>query len=298
MIRVMLTGLHFPLIFLFLTLGTGCGTTKSLYRSVMPDGKKGLKKRIWVMPPLDQGGIGEEKVDEITAKLTDQLKEKGHFLVYKGTKISSSSQITLTHQSVFILDPMLLKSADEMGINVLIVAALNPFESEARRRGIWPFRRTRQEVDISLLVTAIDVIDGSFFLTYEVSEEKEISAEPTEKASMKKAELDEALAELLQDQAAVIREKLRDHPWRGKITLADPEGLLINAGKDIGLKTGQVFEVFAKGESIHSVNGRDITFLGPKVGEIKTVTVMASTAKAVPLIGGPFEAGQVIQEKK
>ena len=298
MIRVMLTGLHFALIFLFLTLGMGCGTTKSLYRSVMPGGEKGLKKRIWVMPPLDQGGIGEEKIDEITAKLTDQLEENSHNLVYKGTKISSSSQITLTHQSVFILDPTLLKSADEMGINVLIVSALNPLESEARRRGIWPFRRTRQEVDISLLATAVDVIDGSFFLTHLVTEEKKISAEPTEKATIKKAALDEALAELLQDQAAVIREKLRDHPWRGKITLADPEGLLINAGKDIGLETGQVFEVFAKGASIHSMNGRDFSLLGPKVGEIKAVTVMDSTAKAVPLIGGPFEAGQVIREKK
>ena len=298
MTRVVLKGLHFSLIFLFLTLGMGCGTTKSLYRSVMPDGEKGLKKRIWVMPPLHEGGVGEEKIEEITAKLTDQLKKNSHFLVYKGTKISSLSQITLTHQSVFILDPALLKSADELGINVLVVAALTPFESETRRRGIWPFRRTRQEVDISLLVNAVDVIDGSFFLTHLVTKKKGISANPTEKASIKKTEIDEALAELLQDQAAVIRDKLRDHPWRGKITLADPEGLLINAGKDIGLETGQVFEVFAKGAPIHSMNGRDFPLLGPKVGEIETVTVMDSTAKAVPLIGGPFEAGQVIREKK
>jgi hypothetical protein len=298
MIRVMLTGLHFSFIFLFLTLGMGCGTTKSLYRSVIPVGDEGLKKRIWVMPLLDQGGLGEKKIEEITAKLADQLEENSNFLVYKGTKISSSSQITLTHQSVFILDPALLKSADEMGINVLIVAALSPFESETRRRGIWPFRKTRQEVDISLLVNAVDVIDGSFFLTHLVTKGKEISAEPTEKVSIKKTEIDEALAELLQDQAAVIGDKLRDHPWRGKITLADPEGLLINAGKDIGLETGQVFEVFAKGTSIQSMDGRDFPLLGPKVGEIETVTVMNSTAKAVPLIGGPFEPGQVIREKK
>jgi hypothetical protein len=298
MIRVVMTGLHFVLIFLFLTLGMGCGTTKSLYRSVMPDGETRLKKRIWVMPPLDQGGVGEKKIEEITAKLTEELEENSHFLVYKGTKISSSSQIILNHRSVFILDPALLKSADEMGINVLIVAALNPFESETRRRGIWPFRRTRQEVDISLLVNAVDVIDGSFFLTHLVTKKKKISSEPTEKASIKKTELDEALAEILQDQAAVIGDKLRDHPWRGKITLADPEGLLINAGKDIGLETGQVFEVFARGASIRSMNGRDFPLLGPKVGEIETVTVMDSTAKAGPLTGGPFESGQVIREKK
>ncbi len=298
MIRVALTGLHFAFIFLFLTLGMGCGTTKSLYRSVIPDGNEGLKKRIWVMPPLDQAGVGEKKIEEITAKLTDQLAKNSHFLVYKGTKISSSSQITLTYQSAFILDPALLKSADDMGINVLIVAALNPFETETRRRGIWPFRKTRQEVNISLLVNAVDVIDGSFFLTNLVTKEEEISAEPTEKASIKKTEMDEALAELLHDQATAIGDKLRDYPWRGKITSADPEGLRINAGRDIGLKTGQVFEVFAKGTSIHSMNGKDFPLLGPKAGEIETVTVMDSTAKAVPLIGGPFEAGQVIREKK
>jgi hypothetical protein len=87
---------------------------------------------------------------------------------------------------------------------------------------------------------------------------------------------------------------LQDYPWRGKIMSVDGETLMINAGMDIGLSKGSMFQVFSKGEAIRSLDGKSYHLLGPKVGDIKTVNVMDSRASAVPVNGGPFSPGQII----
>ena len=107
----------------------------------------------------------------------------------------------------------------------------------------------------------------------------------------------DAMADMVKDQASAIMEVLKEEPWSGKILSADGKNLVINAGKDVGLITGSLFEVFGKGESIQSVNGRSYHLLGPKMGEIKAVRVMDDHASAVPWKGAGFKAGQTIRAK-
>jgi len=279
--------------------GIGCGTTKSLYSKVIPGGKDELKKRIWVVPLLDQAGVGEEKIAQITDNLLNLLDESGYFLARKGIEPSPSSQVVLTSESAFILGPALMKSADEAGIDVLVVGTLGGFETKSEEDGIWPFRETKRKVEISILINAVDVIDGGFLLSHLETVEKEFSTSPPDgqerKATLKETTLDEALSEILESQAEMITKELRTHPWRGRVTSAGAEGLLINGGRDIGLKIGSVFEVYGIEGSIQSLDGRTLPLLGDKVGEIEVVKVMDSSAEAVSLTGGPFAAGHVIQ---
>ena len=68
---------------------------ESLYHTVMPgDGDK-LKKRVWVVPFLDQAGVGEKKMAQIAADLEGLLEKNGHFLIKKGIETAPSSQIVL-----------------------------------------------------------------------------------------------------------------------------------------------------------------------------------------------------------
>jgi len=300
MIRVVLTSIRSALILLFLIQGIGCGTIGSLYRTVMPGDEDGLKKRVWVIPFHDQAGVGEKKMAQITADLEGFLEKTGRFLVKKGIETTPSSQIILTSQSAFILSPTLIKSAEEMGINVLVVGALRPFEADTRREGIWPLRKTKRKVDISVLVNAVDVIDSSFLLSHLETIDKEYSSSgdgEERKATLKGTTLDEALSEILENQAEKIAKELRAHPWRGTVTSVDSGGLLVNGGRDIGLENGSVFEVYGIEGSIRSFDGRVFPFLGDKVGEIEVVKVLDSSVEATPLTGGPFEAGQVVQLK-
>ena len=301
MIRVVLTSMRPTLILLLLIQGIGCGTIGSLYNTVMPRDEDKIKKRVWVVPFLDQAGVGEKKMAQTAADLEGLLEKTGRFLVIKGMKTTPSSNIVLTPESVFMVNPALIKSADVMGIDIMIVGALSPFETNSRREGIWPFRKTKQKVDISMLVNAVDVIDGSSFLSHLESVESEASSSgegEERKSTLKRTTLNEALSEIIENQAEVITEELRAHPWRSRVTSVDAEGLLVDGGRDIGLENGSVFEVYGIEDSIQSSDGRNLPLLGDKVGEIEVVKVLDASVEATPLSGGPFEAGQVVQVKR
>jgi hypothetical protein len=283
---------------LFLTLGMGCGTTKSVYKKVSFKDTE-LKKRVLVLPILDQAGVGEAKAEALTTKLMELLKEGEHLLVYKGTLPPPSRQRIRSAKFAVVIDPARIQEADQMGMNVLVAGVLNPTELRARKWGYWPITGVKREVEVSLLLNAYDIIDGTLFITHLETRKIKVSTDNPEWAAEGKPQIDESkleeeLSDILEDQASTIRDELEDHPWRGKIMSVDGETVMINAGKDIGLSNGSLFQVFSKGERIRSLDGKYFYLLGTKMGEIKTVNVMDSQASAAPVNGGPFRPGQII----
>jgi hypothetical protein len=262
--------------------GAGCSTTKSMYRSVqkkvLPK-KDGLKKRALVLPFLDQSRLGKAKVEQMTTTFLELLKKDGHLVV------------------------------EEMGMNVLVTVVLSPFEVHSERSGIWPFRKVKKELEVSMVVNAFDITNGTLFLTNLESskiemiediwegeeEQKEIDDEILNEVDID--EFNKAISQILEDQASAVTRVLSDQPWSGRILSADGKTIIINAGADVGLTQGRVFEVFGRGESIRSASKRPLYLSGPKLGEIKTVNVMEDYSSAIPLTGGQFEAGQVIRVK-
>ncbi len=298
--RDVLLKLILVIVGLLLIQGMGCGTTKSVYKKVTFN-NKGLKKRVLVLPILDQAGVGDEKAEELTDKLVEFLKEKEHLLVYKGTMPTPSRQRLRSPEFAVVIDPALIEKADQMGMNVLVAGVLNPSEITAKTWGWWPIKWVKRKLEVSLLLNAYDIIDGTLFLTHLETRKIKVSKDDLEweegKTDIDKAELEEEFTEILEDQASKIRDELEGHPWRGKIMSVDGETVVISAGMDIGLSNGSMFQVFSKGEKIRSLDGKDFHLLGPKVGEIKTVNVMDSQASAVPVNGGPFSPGQIIAIK-
>jgi len=189
-----------------------------------------------------------------------------------------------------------------MGMNVLVAGVLNPSEMRARKWGWWPIQGVKREVEISLLLNAYDIITGTLLLTHLETRKIKVSTDNPEweeegKYDIDETKLEEELSEILEDQASSLRDELEGQPWRGKIMSVDGETIMINAGRDIGLSNGCMFQVYTKGERIRSLSGKYFYLLGSKVGEIKTVKVMDSQASAAPVNGGPFRPGQIITIK-
>ena len=285
----------------FLILGLGCGTTKSVYKKVTFSDTT-LKKRVLVLPLLDQAGAGEAKTEALTARLVELLKEGESLSVHRGTVPTLSRQRVRSPKFAVVIDPARIQEADQMGMNVLIAGVLNPREVTARKWGIWPIKGVKREMELSLLLNAYDIVDGTLFLTHLETRKIKLSTDDLESAAEGKyvideTELEEELSDILEDQASTIRDELEDHPWRGKIMSVDGETVMVNAGSDIGLSDGSMFHVYSKGERIRSLDGKYFYLLGPKVGEIKTVNVTDTQASAVPVNGGPFRPGQIITIK-
>ena len=238
---------------------------------------------------------------ELTAKLVELLKEGEHLLVYKGELPTPSRQRMRSLKFAVVIDPALIENADRMGMNVLVAGVLNPSEMTVSKWGWWPIQGIKRKIEVSLLLNAYDIIDGTLFLTHLETRKIKVSTDNPgwEEGNPKidETELEEELSDIIEDQASKIRDELEDQPWRGKIMSVDGETVVINAGTDMGVTNGSEFQVFSKGERIRSVSGKYFYLLGPKVGEIKTVEAMDSHTKAATVTGGPFKPGQIITIK-
>ena len=299
-----------------LIVWTGCSTTKMVYYKIIPD-KGGLKKRVLVLPLIDQAGLDEAKVKEINDMFLEALRKDDHFLVQEASMPPSLNKNSNPSQFDILVNPALAKWAESKGVNALITATLHPIDVNSEKKGFWPILFVRQNLELSMVVDALDLANGTLFMTnlegtqlkmgkeeekegFEVlqieSDYKEDKKDdPLSHVSDKK--IRKALNEMVEDQASAILDVLREEPWSGKILSVDGQRMIINAGSDVGLIVGSLFDVFGEGESIQSVNGRTYNLLGPKLGEIKVVRIMEDQASAVPWKGEGFKAGQTIRIK-
>jgi len=294
----------------FLSAG-GCSTTKRFYSKIAPD-SSGLKKRILVLPFWDQAGLGEEKLEQLATQFLSLLNKDGVFLIERGRRSSAAADRVRAPEFGIVTDPEQARRADQMGMNIMLTAVFTPLETQRIKTGIWPFRKIKDETEIAMYVNAFDVINGTLLLTrlesvkirtvadvIDEDWEEEENAEPQKiKPEIDEKTLTKSLSEIVENQAAEVSSALRERPWLGRIISSDASGTLINAGSDVGVLPGAVFEVLGTGETVSSASGQPLALLGSKVGEIKVTEVMKDRALTSVQEGSSFRAGQVIRFKK
>lgn len=296
------------LLSLLLILSTGCSTTQSILRKITPrslaqkilPGSSGLKKRVMVLPLVDQGGFGQDQVSSATTEFIQFLKESSHLLLSRAPETISSDIGVRSSRFGIVTHPMLIKRAGELGINALIAGVLSPIDISSGKRGIWPFRDLCKIYLISLSVNVVDITSGTIMLTKVVSEDFSVALEEAKGQDDKRLIAEnskEIITKIVKIQSSAILESLLDEPWMGKILAVSNGNIRINAGKDIGLRPGQIFEVFSPGEPIRSGTGAFFAALGEKAGEIKVTSVMEKEALALSIGGKQFSSGQIIRFK-
>jgi len=295
-------------------LVSGCGTMKSLYKAsssalsavpkkILPGHDPIFKKKVLLLPFLDQAGVGEESIKEITTKMVRRLREDPYLIVHESkTPISVTGELK-SPQFGIVIDPQLAQRAEEMGMHVLITGILSPYELFTKKTGIWPFKKVKKEIEISLIVNVLDITNGTLYLSNIEQRKIKIAVEADEEELMEEWKFDirlvsKDLDEILDEQAEAIRETLRQSPWTGRLVSVDGTRIMINAGKEVGIKDGILFEVFGEGESIRSSSGQTYYYLGPKMGEIKTTEAMEGYAAATVLSGDALKPGMVIRFKE
>lgn len=306
-----------------LTAVAGCGAARNVYQRVTPGRGSDLNKRVLILPVVDQQGLGSTAMDELTSRLADGLEQSRNLVVYKSDEPLPRTYSSHSPKYGIIIDPDLAQKAEEMGMNVLVTCVLNRYDIIDHGAGVWPlnyipvrpFRPKEIELEISMVVNALDITSGTLFLTHLESRRLKIPDIPEDQVdslfvqeresrsvdelieSVPERERRDALERIVQEQVRVITRSLERKVWSGRVLSVAPDGIMINAGRDVGLSEGSSFEVFSRGDPILSTRGRSVFVLGPKVGEIKTVKVMDRFSRASPVSGDGFKAGQIIREK-
>lgn len=298
----------FLMIPLFAFLMTGCSTLKSIYgdrfhisRSKPRDFSNGdnslLKNKILLAPITNMAGIKDEKTDTLMETLVTLLKKDESILVSALTEFESLSPTDA--EMGIVTDPALINRAEEMGMNALVTLVLEPLDYTVDKGIIWPFNKFKGEYNVSMVVNAVDITSGMVIFSFKESEKVKVGRVPEGQETpipLDEETLDDVLYELLEKQASILLDVLAGRQWKGKISL-DGEKIKISGGKDIGVTTGSVFEVFTKGEALKSATGKEYYIEGPKAGEIKVTDVMEDYSFAAPIGKVVFEDGQIITLK-
>ncbi len=298
-ILVIIIGLlHAPLLVV-------CGASASLESRALPD-NDWRKKRVMVMPATNLSGMPlDELMDIVSEELTKILRKTGFFNVYPvGKKDPFTSRFFKPGEPI---DPELMRKAKEMGMNAIIFESVNPVEANTVKSGVWPFRRKTQRFTVSMNIDIVDVNRGTMLLSKEIAdniilsdEEAKEAKEEKEKVTnteTKKRALKECLPDILNKAAMEASLALNREVWAGRIVSTDEKRIIINAGRDAGLRPGIVFEVFGEGEYITSFKGQTYQVPGPKVGEIQIVRIEPHHSSAEPIDGTNFKPGQIIRVK-
>ncbi|MBU0990123.1 MAG: hypothetical protein ABIE47_02190 [Pseudomonadota bacterium] len=304
-----LTGLFFLTLMPLFIAVNGCSTTESLTRKVLPrswaekvlPGQPYLKKRVMVFPLVDQAGLGPETTSELSHKFHDLLKKSPQLLFYEPPDGVFSSLAMSSPQFGVLTNSRLVDFAEGLGMNDLIIGVINPVEIIIRKTGIWPFDKWRRIYVVSVAVNVIDIASKTFLLTHLEQEDFSVDLdeeeERDEKAFIQQIST-EALPEIIEEQASVVENKLNEEPWTGVISAVENNTIMINAGKEVGLKVGGRFEVFSPGRSISSGSGIPIHLFGESIGVIKVTSIMEKHSLAEPVSGGPFVAKQFVRFKR
>ncbi len=310
--RVIFIRLFLAIIFMFTLLtGFGCGTFKSIYSfsshpiesisGAITGEKAVLTKRTLIAPVLNYAGIREEMVSRFTDMLVGLLSEDDHLSVTTLDGYETPDPAASSPHHGTVIDPELVKKAEEMGMDIIITATISPFDVITKKGGLWPFRSMKKQVTISVSMNVLDIINGT--LVRAETENRKIKMAfkgPEDQYETWEVDyniLDEELSSILEDQLSGVSEALGSIPWTGKIKLTDNNNVMINGGKDVGITEGSVFEVFKKAEPIQSLSGKEYFFLGAKQGEIRAEEVKSEYTIAVPLNNEILEDGQLVRLK-
>ncbi|MCD6297192.1 MAG: hypothetical protein J7M30_08560 [Deltaproteobacteria bacterium] len=306
---------HFPGLFFLVSAITlfaipGCSTTKSVIEAISPKAvaekilpaKSGLKKRLMVLPLVDDARLGSGRAAETTASLIKLLRKSRYLLVYQAAKgvplPKQGKQIKLG----ILTNPDLIKRAEDLGMNALIRGTINPIEITNKKTAFWtwPFRKALKSYVVSVIVVIAEVQHGTIYMINRESVEvtfREDKLKDQDQGKIIDRVLKKAMPRILKRQSKAITKGLARKAWSGRILSVENNTVMINAGGEVGVKPGQEFTVFAQGETIACKDGKSLKILGEKVGKIKVTSIMERHSLAIPVGEGVFSEGQVVRDR-
>jgi hypothetical protein len=278
----------------------GCGTGPSLISETMRD-TDWPKKRVLVMPTVNLSGVSSgEFVKKISEELSKDLRKTGFFIIQRHDETTYSYTFKLGKP----LEQELMKRAIESGLNAVVFTTVTPVEITPARKGVWPFRKRAERYTVSVNMDIIDSNTGTVIISKDFAEDIKFSGEtiiatgaqdPFAEKKMKA--LEKRLPEVVEKATKTAIRSLNRHVWTGRIVSLDEGKIMINAGRDAGLRAGVVFEVFCVDECVTACTGQTYALPDQKVGEIRIVDLKTRRALTEPVEGDGFQVGQLVRVK-
>jgi hypothetical protein len=296
---------------------TGCSsycamkkTTKRIIRDYKaPDGD--LKKRVAIAFFENKTTfLGKGLEENVIRDLVETMKASCGDILVLGPDDSDypDDLLTLPKQASGLIDNYnLAKIGRRLGLNMIVTGALLEITNLKEARGILWFKDIHNYVQVQVTTQVYDTQTGAKLLdksyTHKIEDEDilyedDLYYDPiTQPGEISIHIINDVLKSIAADMGEQICEAVVLEPWKGYITSTLAEKVVISSGENVGIRPGDIFDVYGcngivKGEEKHR-------FLVPglKTGEIKITAVYPHHAEGVLSSGKNIQAGCSISPK-
>ena len=189
----------------------------------------------------------------------------------------------------------------QLGLNAIVTGSLEDIRIVDETRGVWLTKDTHHIVFVFIRVeicdtrTATKLLDNTFERQIEIEDLEYQLIRESDKINL--PELNITLNKLLTDVGDSICDTIKDQPWTGYITKLDGEKFILPSGSDIGLKLGDILEVYDSSRIIEGIGGQRFFTPGLKIGEIEVVEISQTNAAAKLVEGDSIMTGSTVRRK-
>ena len=302
---------------IFLTLITGCSTvttikkaTKGMIHNISaPDGN--LTKKISIT-------LFENKTLS-----PDQQFDK-NFVNYLAANIKAECsgilmvQPTDAEQPDYLLEPpkeasgridnfQLAKIGRNLGLNAIVTGALISISSNQKKKGLLWLEDIHEYVQVQVAIAVYDTETGAMILSENFIQEVEVEEFDFEESDFEGLDkqnetnaliLKEAFEQIASSMSEAMCDAVKFQPWRGFLTAVNDNEIIISSGNRVGLKQGDILEVYDISNVFQGAQGQRFFVPGLKTGEVEITAVSADKAEAVVVSGDKIKPGSSVRPKE
>lgn len=282
----------------FITVG--CATLNKISRDLVgPD--RVLKKKIAMLPFKDLTGSKENMLG-ITAKnlFRETISEHCEAIIVENDERARHLE-DMAKLDSGATDPVKQnRVARVLGLNAVLTGTLLDITVTEEKEGFWIFKDTVPVAFLELEFDLYDVETNAVLLSELVKARVNISDLSGPNSSDNQSRDSRIAKKLLQAAAFQLRDKIctimEEEPWNGYVISCE-NSVEISAGTDVGLRKGDVLEVFCCEKPIEGRAGKRYLFPERKAGEIKIENLFQHTAVAKIISGADLDKSNCVKLK-
>jgi curli biogenesis system outer membrane secretion channel CsgG len=275
-----------------------------------------LKKRVAVFNFEDKSKHGwrwwngKPPGDGMADMLTTELVKSGKYIIIERTEIAKIFEEQKLGQTGLVTTESAAQMGKLLGVELAVMGAVTEFGytkggGGTRIKGIG-IGVKKQTATVAVDVRFVNTTTGEILAAENVRKEKSSSGlqiSTPEFGFNNRKDFDNSLVgkatrEAIDEIVYLTNAQMEQLPWEGKVILVKGNTVYIKPGSDAGVKVGDTFAVYAKGEElIDPDTGLSLGSEEKKVGSIQITGIITGgkAAKAVIKMGSGFKKGDLVR---
>lgn len=193
----------------------------------------------------------------------------------------------------------LCEAGRQLGLTTILTGSVTDIKTDNESRGKLFWKKIVPSISMTVRIelfdteTATKLFNESY--TYKKDSDK-AGIELVKSGKIEPAFLKEALRYYTSSAGSIIYNIIKEQKWRGFISSVSEDKVIISSGRNMGLASGKVFEVFGN-SVINGVENQKFLIPGPKTGEVKITNVFDNSSEAVIISGSALKEGYALKPK-